>query len=215
MPKKKRWHLSFEATVISDAGNIIDALVIASHAALWSLKIPKTRALEYHPEKKRGDEMDLDESKMDTLKTAITRPKKLKASDFELEDYWDDGRPLQDRERLPVCITLNVVSTTLKMLGIELIILQLRTKNGLAHFLDATAQEELATSGKLHLTFAFGPSPILQNIRISGIIEIPLHSMKRLIEVCSHHAAYFLSLWFPHSLGKPTHPPLHRHSTRI
>lgn len=31
-------------------------------------------------------------------------------ADFELEDYWDDGAPLKNREALPVCVTLNLVS---------------------------------------------------------------------------------------------------------
>ena len=100
-----------EAIIISDAGNTLDALVIASRAALWDLRIPKTRALEYQADKKaRDDEMEVEGGQVDALKTVVRRSQKSKTGvDFELEDYWDGGIPLAKRETLPVCVTLQLV----------------------------------------------------------------------------------------------------------
>lgn len=112
VPKKKRWHLALEAIIISDAGNVLDALVIAARAALWDLRIPKTRGLEYQGDKPKptvADEMEVDESK-DAFKSALQGTRQTRSAvDFELEDYWDDGAPLDSREGLPVCVTLNIV----------------------------------------------------------------------------------------------------------
>lgn len=58
--------------------------------------------------------MEIDENKRDALGSAVkgARAAKKPAGDFELEDYWDDGSPLKDRESLPVCVTLNLVRFT-------------------------------------------------------------------------------------------------------
>lgn len=51
--------------------------------------------------------MDMDEgnkSSFDTRQVAA-------ATDFELEDYWDEGEVLNGREKWPVCVTLNLVCT--------------------------------------------------------------------------------------------------------
>jgi len=38
-----------------------------------------------------------------------TRPSNVPATDFELEDYWDDGAVLGGRDVWPVSVTLNLV----------------------------------------------------------------------------------------------------------
>ena len=101
---KKRWLLHVDAVVLSDAGNIYDVLFIATRAALWDTRVPRTKGVEYQaPENKGGD----------AFKVAVGRRSRFtRGADFELEDYWDDGEPLIDRHLWPVCITLNVVSVS-------------------------------------------------------------------------------------------------------
>jgi len=93
--------------VLSDAGNVHDALFMAARAALWDTKVPRTRAVEYHhpPDKKEGD-MDVDAELQSGLDTKTSN---VPATDFELEDYWDDGAVLGGRDVWPVSVTLNLV----------------------------------------------------------------------------------------------------------
>lgn len=83
---------------------------MAARAALWDTRVPRTRAVEYRPDadtKKEGD-MDVDpepQSALDTRKSSTGAP----ATDFELEDYWDDGVVLAGRDVWPVSVTLNLV----------------------------------------------------------------------------------------------------------
>ncbi|KAG9004283.1 hypothetical protein FRB90_011010 [Tulasnella sp. 427] len=172
IPKKKRWHLNLEAVVISDSGNILDTLVIAARAALWDLRIPRTRNLEFQRQTARpatDEDMQVDEPKGDALGSAVkgSRVAKKPAGDFELEDYWDDGLPLKGRDVLPICVTLNLLPPI--------------------HFLDATFQEERAVPTRIHLTFSFPTADpadaVLHNARSTGPSEIPYKSIAPLIEV--------------------------------
>lgn len=111
---KKAWLLSLDLVVLSDSGNVYDALFMAARAALWDTKVPRTRSIEYRANAKGGAQfgggradMDVDEdnkSGFDTRQVAA-------ATDFELEDYWDEGEVLNGREKWPVCVTLNLVRT--------------------------------------------------------------------------------------------------------
>jgi exosome complex component RRP42 len=96
--------------VLSDAGNIYDALFMAARAALWDTRVPRTRAVEYRRDKKEGgkggDEMDVDSEPQSGLDT---RRAKAPAADFELEDSWDDGAVLGGRDAWPLSVTLNLV----------------------------------------------------------------------------------------------------------
>ena len=117
LPGKKSWLLNLDIVVLSDAGNIYDALFMAARAALWDTKVPRTRSVEYKARKggsgnasvgdKAGGsgDMDLDE---DTPSGFDTRHIS-NATDFELPDYWDEGEVLDGKDRWPVCITLNLV----------------------------------------------------------------------------------------------------------
>jgi len=97
--------------VLSDAGNVYDALFMAARAALWDTHVPKTRAVQYRRDNggraKGGDDMDVDREAQSGLDTRS----KASATDFELEDYWDEGPVLSGRDAWPVCITLNMVCT--------------------------------------------------------------------------------------------------------
>lgn len=111
---KKSWLLNLDIIVLSDMGNIYDAMFMAARAALWDTKVPRTRSVEYQARPsgsivKEGGEngdMDVDEG----LKSGFdTREYSRKTMDFELPDYWDEGEPLNGRNRWPVCVTLNLV----------------------------------------------------------------------------------------------------------
>ncbi|KAK0202539.1 ribosomal protein S5 domain 2-type protein [Desarmillaria ectypa] len=98
LPGKKSWVLHLDVLVLSDAGNLYDALFMAARAALWDTKVPRTRAVEYKAQKDSG---------FDTH----TVP-----TDFELPDYWDEGEVLAGRDTWPVCITLNIESPSVHYL---------------------------------------------------------------------------------------------------
>lgn len=108
LPGKKSWLLSLDIIVLSDAGNIFDALFMAARAALWDTKVPRTKSVQYKARKiggKLGGDMDVDEETTSGFDTRnITR-----ATDFELPDYWDEGEVLVGRDLWPVCVTLNLV----------------------------------------------------------------------------------------------------------
>lgn len=110
IPGRKAWLLTLDLMVLSDAGNIYDALFMAARAALWDTHVPRTRAIEYRPDKKDkgGNEMmDVDPESQSGLDT---RRSKAPATDFELEDSWDDGVVLGGRDAWPMSVTLNLVT---------------------------------------------------------------------------------------------------------
>jgi exosome complex component RRP42 len=110
IPGRKAWLLTLDLMVLSDAGNVYDALFMAARAALWDTHVPKTRAVEYRRGKgKQGDDMDVDPESQSGLDTRS----KASATDFELEDSWDEGPLLGGRETWPICITLNLVPVSL------------------------------------------------------------------------------------------------------
>ncbi len=117
IPGRKAWLLTLDLTVLSDAGNIYDALFMAARAALWDTRVPRTRAVEYRPDKKDkgGNEMmDVDPESQSALDT---RRSKAPATDFELEDSWDDGVVLGGRDAWPLSVTLNLVPLTFLFLN--------------------------------------------------------------------------------------------------
>ena len=110
IPGRKAWLLTLDLMVLSDAGNIYDALFMAARAALWDTRVPRTRAVEYRPNKKGGgDGMDVDSEPQSALDTRGT---KAPAADFELEDSWDDGVVLGGRDAWPLSVTLNLVPSS-------------------------------------------------------------------------------------------------------
>ena len=88
-----------DTIVLSDGGNLLDVLFIATRAALFNCRVPATRSIQYKAQPGIGTESGLS-----------TRVVKAEVADFELKDYWDDGEPLANSDRFPVAITLNVVS---------------------------------------------------------------------------------------------------------
>lgn len=114
LPKRKSWLLSLDVTVLSDSGNVYDAMFMAARAALWDTKVPRTRSIQYAGRKNgRTDApMDVDDGNAAEVSGFDTRHLKA-AVDFELVDTWDEGEPLAGREKWPVCVTLNIVRSHL------------------------------------------------------------------------------------------------------
>jgi exosome complex component RRP42 len=160
IPGRKAWLLTLDLMVISDAGNIYDALFMAARAALWDTRVPKTRAVEYRPDKKDnkgGNEMMMMDVDPESQSALDTRRSKAPATDFELEDSWDDGVVLGGRDAWPLSVTLNLVSTLLLFLNFFFYRRDTPNKLPGVHFLDATAQEDAATPLRLILIFSCAP----------------------------------------------------------
>ncbi|KAI0298722.1 ribosomal protein S5 domain 2-type protein [Multifurca ochricompacta] len=164
IPGRKAWLLALDLIVLSDVGNIYDALFMAARAVLWDTRVPKTRAVEYRPNRegvKGSTDMDLDPESQSGLDT---RRSKAPAADFELEDYWDDGPALGGRDLWPVSITLNLFP------GV--------------HFLDATTQEEAATPLRLILVYSFPTKSraALHGMHLLGPGDIDLAQIESLVK---------------------------------
>ncbi|KAI0250610.1 ribosomal protein S5 domain 2-like protein [Lactifluus subvellereus] len=165
VPGRKSWLLTLDLMVLSDAGNVYDALFMAARAALCDTHVPRTKAVEYRPNKREGErdggDMDVDSEQQSGLDT---RRAKAPAADFELEDYWDDGAVLGGRDAWPVGVTLNLFP------GV--------------HFLDATTQEEAATPLRLILIYSFPPGspPALHGMHLLGTGDIDLAQIESLVK---------------------------------
>lgn len=107
-------------------------------------------------------------------------------TDFELPDYWDEGEVLGGREKWPVCVTLNVVSTTCVFIQSSY-----QESNFLnhqippVHYLDATPQEEASTPLRMLLVYSSpsSKSPTIQAMRILSPGEFTLIQLKDLVKV--------------------------------
>ncbi|KDQ58027.1 hypothetical protein JAAARDRAFT_177168 [Jaapia argillacea MUCL 33604] len=174
IPGKKSWLINIDLLVLSDAGNLYDALFLAAHAALHDTKVVRTRGVEYRPPPsthqvpKIDDSMNVDTDADEETGAGETQSgfdtRRLKPiTDFELDDYWDEGDPLGGSR--PICITINLVQKT--------------------HYLDATPQEEQSTPLRLLLIYSFPPSPshqaLLQGMKLLGGGEVALEDVKKLI----------------------------------
>jgi len=169
---KKSWLLNLDAVVLSDTGNIYDVMFTACRAALYDTRIPKTRAVAYQSAKMSNPtnvEME------DNFKAALRTRKQSRAADFELEDAWNEGDALVDRNKWPICITLNVLPSV--------------------HVVDATPGEEQAIPLKLLLFFAFSNAdrPILQGTRMIGPGQVSLPHLKRLMNEAEGYASQLVS----------------------
>jgi exosome complex component RRP42 len=105
IPGRKAWRVQLDLLVISDAGNVYDALFLAARAALWDTKVPRTRAVEFNAPEDAPTDVDMERP----MESGFDTRTKAQVTDFELEDYWDEGAVLGGRERWPVCVTMNLV----------------------------------------------------------------------------------------------------------
>lgn len=117
LPGKKSWLLHLDLLVLSENGNIYDALFLAASAALRDTRVPKTRSIEYKTQGRGGsraiDRMLGDDTKEQEQPSGFDTMAIKKATDFELIDYWDEGESLDCGSSWPVCVTLNLVRTSL------------------------------------------------------------------------------------------------------
>lgn len=123
------FHYTIDSLILSStAGNLTDALFLSVRSALSDLRVPRTRNVAYEAtQTATGDDILVEEkSAMAGIKGAAQGGKKSKqrvergggkavalGAEFEVEDYWDEGDMLEEkvRDALPVCVTLNVVSS--------------------------------------------------------------------------------------------------------
>lgn len=105
LPGKKSWLVVLDLVVLSDAGNVYDALFMAARAAFWDTKVPRTRKIEYSRKAGGLGDMDVDDEALSGFDTRAQST----ALDFEIPDYWDEGEDLDGKDRWPVSVTLNVV----------------------------------------------------------------------------------------------------------
>ncbi|PPR02827.1 hypothetical protein CVT24_002224 [Panaeolus cyanescens] len=191
---KKAWQVHLDLVVFADAGNVYDALFMASRAALWDTKVPRTRGVGYKAPastsassslakgKKSmiGADEDVEMKDQEQISGLDTRTIVHPATDFELPDYWDEGEPLDGQDKWPVCVTLNIPSSTV-------------------HFLDATLPEDAAVPFKLLVMFAFSDpskgkgsdtqsSAVIQGVRTLGIGEMSKEQFANLIKSAEIHA---------------------------
>ncbi|EGN97246.1 hypothetical protein SERLA73DRAFT_123997 [Serpula lacrymans var. lacrymans S7.3] len=173
--EKKSWLLNLDVIVLSDDGNVCDALFMAARAALWDTKVPRTRSVEYQAKKAGNNaegnrDIEMDEEGKSGFDTRITK----KVTDFELPDYWDEGEILDGRNIWPICVTLNLLPPVF--------------------FLDAALQEESSIPLRLHLMFSLPPSekPRLQTFRLLGPSGVDVPLIKSLIKEGEVHAR---SIW--------------------
>ena len=114
IPRRKSWLLNLDVMVLSDSGNVYDALFLAARSALWDTKVPKTRNVQYQPKSNILGDQDV-EMGADGSGSAFNTRDVAKAADFELADYWDEGEPLDINQEWPVCVTLSLVRTTISI----------------------------------------------------------------------------------------------------
>ena len=100
--------------VLSDSGNVYDALFIAARSALWDTKVPRTRSVQYQPKSNVASDQDV-EMAADGSGSIFNTREVARAADFELADYWDEGGPLEIDGEWPVCVTLNLVCSTISI----------------------------------------------------------------------------------------------------
>jgi exosome complex component RRP42 len=189
IPHKRAWLLHLDVIVLTNNGNVLDAIFLAATAALRDTRVPRTKAVEF---KARGrgngsgqsnvEDVDMkdvadERAGRDENSGLDTRGWK-NATDFELEDYWDEGEPLKCLGSWPVCITLNFV--------------------GIKHFVDATFKEETAISSRLLLLFSIPDTASeqtrLQGMRLLGHGEASNGQIKSSLRVMSFHLYHSLVL---------------------
>ncbi|KAF9167153.1 Exosome complex component RRP42 [Actinomortierella ambigua] len=81
IPGRLCWILYIDALILDYGGNIIDALLMGTRAAIFDTQIPKTQLQEF------GDGQ----------------------FDFELQDDTEDMVTIEGRENMPICVTLNKI----------------------------------------------------------------------------------------------------------
>ncbi|KAF8267534.1 hypothetical protein EI94DRAFT_1801540 [Lactarius quietus] len=148
IPGRKAWLLTLDLMVLSDAGKCMTR-------SSWQHEPHFGTHTSLEPEP--SNIAAITESGLDTRS-------KASATDFELEDSWDEGPVLGGRDTWPVCVTLNLFP------GV--------------HFLDATTQEEAAAPVRLLLIYSFpAKSPAaLHGMHLLGAGDVDLTQIESLVK---------------------------------
>lgn len=112
------FHYTIDILILSSPtppSSLSPLILLATRAALWDLRIPRTKETVYEaPEQKEGDG-DLDKYGIKSIvrgdRKARRRGGGREGKEFELEDFGDDGVELEEEIRmaLPVCVDLYLV----------------------------------------------------------------------------------------------------------
>ncbi len=184
VPQRRSWLLSIEAIILADDGNALDAVMIAIRAALWDLRIPRTKEVQFVS---RATNSETGVGSSDALKDLLKERKRINPVDFELEDSYDDGEPLHGRDGLPVCVTLNLVSFPGRK---SPLCVNMTMQVESTYFLDASASEDDSVSDKLSLFFSFLPSSpsngVSHGMHYTGPSELRVQDIGTLILVGCH-----------------------------
>ncbi|KZO98469.1 ribosomal protein S5 domain 2-like protein [Calocera viscosa TUFC12733] len=167
IPHARRWQLAVDALVLAHSGNLHDTLFAAARSALWDLRLPRTRGVVYDAP---GTGVGGDGSGTGSVERAGVldhmRGMGRQAVDFELEDGADEGLPLEGRDDLPVCLTMNLLSPV--------------------YYLDATSVEEACSPTRLLLFVR--PSGTLCGIQKLGSAELHPSELKQALQEGVKHA---------------------------
>lgn len=203
-PQTKVWRVYVDLIILSagtSTGPLYDAVTLAARAALWDLKIPKTRGIAFQSKSKSKQEpsqkeaaaagsstMDIDQTEMLGMKGLLrsgrggTKAAAGSEVDFELESYWDEGAPLKDREQLPVAITLNLVRSYDPLPEAAPIRSSLLSLQAGKHvFLDASTHEALAAPSRV--ICAYNGQGHLVAIRQDAELELEFSRVADLLDV--------------------------------
>jgi len=109
VPYAKFWLIHVDVYVMSwSGGNVLDAIFAAVYVAFGNTRIPATKLLDATRSKEQESEPTDDDDPAGMK--FITRGKKpapsTGAMDFALESEWGNGRLLDGREEVPVCISV-------------------------------------------------------------------------------------------------------------
>jgi exosome complex component RRP42 len=179
IPRRKVWRVQLDLLVISDAGNVYDTLFLAARAALWDTKVPCTRAVEFNAPEDAPTDVDMEQPTESGFDTRT----KAQVTNFELDDYWDEGAELGRRKQWPICVTMNLVRTLFRS---EAMMAKCFLQLPPVHYLDATLQEEASTPLKLLVLYSFpspSSSPDLQAMRMIGASKLDMAQMRSSLSV--------------------------------
>ncbi|PKI82974.1 hypothetical protein MVES1_003034 [Malassezia vespertilionis] len=171
VPYAKFWLMRIDVYVLSwSGGNVLDTLFASVFAALWNTKLPKTKLLSVDKAVDALNQPVLTDDDHVGMKY-ITRGRKNEAAstgatDFALENEWEDGVSLEGRSEVPVCISVYPV--------------------GNDFLLDPRLEEESAL--RVSISVLCSASGKLYGVQQRGDGEVTMAVVDKAIQAGIHHA---------------------------